>query len=104
MSISLKSGEKQHSDYLLQGKLICKIKTRVMNSFTKRKILKITVLLSVGLLSSINGQGQQKTSFQTPPAENRPGIFWDWMDDLITKKGITSDLQTLRNLGSMELW
>jgi hypothetical protein len=99
MSISLKSGEKQHSDYLLQGKLICKIKTRVMNSFTKRKILKITVLLSVGLLSSINGQGQQKTSFQTPPAENRPGIFWDWMDDLITKKGITSDLQTFKKFG-----
>ncbi|MEI7503262.1 MAG: glycosyl hydrolase [Paludibacter sp.] len=37
--------------------------------------------------------------FQNPTSEFRPWIFWDWMNDMVTKKGITSDLEQFKKFG-----
>ena len=40
-----------------------------------------------------------KRDFISPPSENRPGVFWDWMGGLISKEGITKDLEALSKQG-----
>ncbi len=70
-----------------------------MNKNTRKQALKtfrLTAILSVLFLPTFS---QQKALFQNPPDENRPSIFWDWMDDLVTKKGITSDLEHFQKSG-----
>jgi len=37
--------------------------------------------------------------FRNPPAEYRPEVYWDWMGGLISKAGITKDLEALERAG-----
>lgn len=37
--------------------------------------------------------------FRTPPADCRPEVFWDWMGGLISREGITRDLEALAREG-----
>ncbi|TZF82808.1 hypothetical protein FW774_15075 [Pedobacter sp. BS3] len=46
-----------------------------------------------------SGYSQELQKFSNPADEYRPWIFWDWMNDLITKKGITSDLEHFKRYG-----
>ena len=41
----------------------------------------------------------KNVDFQSPSSDFRPWIFWDWMNDMVTKKGITSDLEQFRKFG-----
>ncbi|MEO6499299.1 MAG: glycosyl hydrolase, partial [Mucilaginibacter sp.] len=38
-------------------------------------------------------------SFASPPKASRPQVFWDWMGGLISKEGITKDLEALSAQG-----
>jgi len=38
-------------------------------------------------------------TFQTPPADAKPKIWWRWMGTQISKEGITCDLEALKNVG-----
>ncbi|WP_187774913.1 glycosyl hydrolase [Pedobacter sp. BS3] len=61
--------------------------------------MKLRLLLPLLISSVISGYGQDLRKFAEPDDEYRPGIFWDWMDDLVTKKGITSDLEHFKKFG-----
>ncbi|MBQ2344921.1 MAG: hypothetical protein II390_04850, partial [Prevotella sp.] len=37
--------------------------------------------------------------FMNPPAEAKPIMIWQWMDGLITKEGITADLEAYQKAG-----
>ena len=37
--------------------------------------------------------------FRSPPPECRPEVFWDWMGGLVSKEGITKDLEALAGAG-----
>ena len=34
-----------------------------------------------------------------PASQYRPQIFWDWMHDMVTREGITSDLESFKKFG-----
>jgi hypothetical protein len=37
--------------------------------------------------------------FQQPPADTRPGCYWYWINDNISKAGITKDLEAMARVG-----
>ncbi|GAA4745757.1 glycosyl hydrolase [Flavisolibacter ginsenosidimutans] len=75
-------------------------------SFLKNAVLSSTGLLVLPLLSfdekrfeskAINGNLEE--GFLHPPASARPQAYWMWMNGHITKRGITLDLQTMKDMG-----
>ena len=40
-----------------------------------------------------------RKGFMAPPPEARPELFWDWMHDLVTREGITHDLEAIKRAG-----
>jgi len=40
-----------------------------------------------------------KEKFLYPPAETRPGCYWYWINDNISKEGITKDLEAMARVG-----
>ena len=40
-----------------------------------------------------------KTDFLNPPTETRPGCYWYWINDNISKAGITKDLEAMARVG-----
>ena len=76
----------------------------------RRALLKNTILSSTGLivLSGLPSAGDEFLDFApdelgkgflNPPISARPQAFWMWMNGHITKKGITLDLQRMKNMG-----
>jgi len=47
---------------------------------------------------SIDMKGIRK-DFLNPPAETRPGCYWYWINDNISKSGITKDLEAMAQVG-----
>ena len=39
-----------------------------------------------------------EAGFRNPPAAARPEIFWDWMHDMVSREGITHDLEAMQAL------
>ena len=37
--------------------------------------------------------------FQSRPASARPELFWDWMHDLVSKEGLTHNLEAMKRNG-----
>ena len=40
-----------------------------------------------------------RQGFQSPPKETRPALWWRFMDDYVTREGITADVECMRRLG-----
>lgn len=40
-----------------------------------------------------------RTTFANPPADTRPGCYWYWINDNISKEGITKDLEAMARVG-----
>ena len=62
--------------------------------------------LLLGLLVSLSASGASvdthdplQKGFIAPPPEARPELFWDWMHDLVTREGITHDLEAMKRAG-----
>jgi len=53
------------------------------------------------LLTSATGfsQGEWEQWFRDPPPGYRPEVYWDWMGGLISREGITKDLEALEHAG-----
>ena len=60
----------------------------------KRFILIFISFVSCSLHAQITGE-----QFMNPAAQYRPQIFWDWMHDMVTREGITSNLESFRKFG-----
>ena len=59
-------------------------------NYMKKRLL--LLVLSVLGFQSVIGQTIED-DFMNPPAEAKPIMIWQWMDGLITKEGITADLE-----------
>lgn len=61
----------------------------------------ISALLALGVLAGC-GQGdkaQMYSSFQNPPEDTKPGVYWYWMNEHVSKDGITKDLEAMKRVG-----
>lgn len=76
----------------------------------RRDFLKNTVLTSTGLLvlpllsfdekkPKDPAEGELEKNFLHPPAQARPQAFWMWMNGHVTKKGISLDLEAMKEMG-----
>lgn len=43
-------------------------------------------------------------SFQNPPESTRPAIYWYWMNEHVSKEGITKDLEAMARVGIGEVF
>ena len=64
-----------------------------------RKYLSMAAVLIAGLPITVGAQTPYKDGFLKPTDENRPLIIWQWMDGLVTKEGITKDLEAFKAAG-----
>jgi hypothetical protein len=64
---------------------------------------KITLTLSFILLCfssmTLRAEDILKHSFQNPPEQAKPWVFWYWMQAAVTKEAITTDLESLKQNG-----
>ena len=65
-------------------------------NYMKKRLLLLA--LSVLELQCVIGQKIEDV-FMNPPAEAKPIMIWQWMDGLITKEGITADLEAYQKAG-----
>jgi hypothetical protein len=76
-----------------------------------RKIFIVAFILNVVTIAiSVDAVGQQGNGngapaetlvdqFKNPPSSARPGVLWDWMGGLISREGITKDLEAMAAQG-----
>src|SRR6476620_7714228 len=61
------------------------------------------ILLLFAFLSNAQikdpGFTQAEKNFANPPASARPWVFWYWMNAAVSKKGITADLEAMKQVG-----
>lgn len=58
------------------------------------KITILTTLVAAGCLSCSGARAQTlEEVFQNPPQEAKPIMIWQWMDGVVSKEGITRDLE-----------
>ena len=58
------------------------------------------LMMSLLLLAGIGTEGQTlEDAFRNPPAEAKPLMIWQWMDGLVSKEGITADLEAYKEAG-----
>lgn len=65
--------------------------------------------LAFGLLSlmTVNGfiscgkgdKSEMLSGFKNPPESIKPGIYWYWMNEHVSKEGITKDLEAMKKVG-----
>lgn len=58
------------------------------------------LMMSLLLLAGIGAEGQtMEEAFKNPPAEAKPLMIWQWMDGLVSREGITADLEAYKEAG-----
>ena len=58
------------------------------------------LMMSILFLAGIGAEGQtMEEAFKNPPAEAKPLMIWQWMDGLVSKEGITADLEAYKEAG-----
>lgn len=70
------------------------------------------ILLLALMLLSMSAFSQSRTkenfhlkqNFVCPPESTKPGIYWYWMNEHVSKEGITKDLESLYNKGIGEVY
>lgn len=50
------------------------------------------------LFPNASAQSLEET-FRTPPEEAKPLMIWQWMDGMVTREGITADLEAYKAAG-----
>jgi len=63
---------------------------------------KAVLLLTLSLLpiaSLCAAESSLRKEFLNPPDSSRPRTWWHWMDDKVTKEGITKDLEAMKAIG-----
>ena len=70
------------------------------------RLTSFTIILAVLLLApaaeadgQISPADSVEKGFKLPPQEARPELFWDWMHDMVTREGITHDLEAMKRAG-----
>jgi len=80
-------------------------------SITKIIIYNVSVLLLLALLSRCNNKKnvqhesslisleELRTSFKTPPEDVKPWVYWYWINNHISREGVTKDLEAMAEVG-----
>lgn len=63
-----------------------------------RPILYILMLPFLSVLTA-KGDDVPDSLFTNPPSDARPLIIWQWMDGVVTREGITADLEAYSKAG-----
>lgn len=63
----------------------------------KRKLLTIALLATA--LSTSADAGDLEDAFRNPPEETKPWCYWYWLNNDITKEGVTRDLEAMAKVG-----
>ena len=78
------------------------ISNRVLNNKIKSMVNKtifVALLLSL-FMSSLEAQNVSlEKDFKNPPPDAKPQTIWFWINGNVTKKGITADLEAMKNVG-----
>ena len=64
-----------------------------------KKILICTLAFVAALLTTASAEDELATGFQNPPDSAKPQTWWHWVNDNITKDGITADLEAMKRIG-----
>jgi hypothetical protein len=62
-------------------------------------LLPLRLLAETPATQAVNPVGDLTQGFIKPPHEARPAVLWDWMGGLLSKEGITKDLEALAAQG-----
>ena len=69
-----------------------------MKTDIRRYILSVPFIAM--LLYGCNGQNdageRMEAAFRNPPEETRPWVYWYWLNDNISREGITADLEAMK--------
>ena len=57
------------------------------------------LLLSSAQFPAAAEYPERRDAFRNPPFAAKPGVFWDWMGGMISREGITKDLEALAAQG-----
>lgn len=52
-----------------------------------------------GVISCGDGKSEMLSGFKNPPESTKPGIYWYWMNEHVSKDGITKDLEAMKRVG-----
>ena len=58
-------------------------------------LLSLVCVFSLGVAGMACGADALAEGFADPPAESRPRTWWNWMDNNISRAGITKDLEAM---------
>lgn len=78
-----------------------------MSMKNRLKILLLALLFPAALHAADGAEPSSRADFtdallkgfQSPPPDARPEVFWDWMHDMVSKEGITHDLEAMKRAG-----
>jgi len=59
----------------------------------------LIALASAVCITGVAAADNLREGFQSPPPSARPELFWDWMLDLVSKEGITHNLEAMKRNG-----
>ncbi len=62
-------------------------------------LLSLVCVFSLGVAGMACGADALAEGFADPPAESRPRTWWHWMDNNISRAGITKDLEAMKRAG-----
>jgi len=57
------------------------------------------LLILINLLAVLPARADLAREFASPPESTRPGCYWYWFDDDVSKEGITRDLEAMKRVG-----
>jgi len=63
------------------------------------KFLPLSAFLLATAFSTCARGDQFSEAFQNPPDSTKPGVYWYWLRDNISKEGITKDLEAMKRAG-----
>lgn len=62
----------------------------------------LAFVAALAILSACNRMGgaeELEAAFRNPPESTKPWTYWYWIDDNISKEGITRDLEAMAKVG-----
>ena len=82
-----------------------KIPTQTFRNSVTVPLIAAAVLFFCGCKSPAPaGQDQIQTEFEKVPEAVKPWAYWYWMDDNVSKQGITDDLESMAEIGIKEVF
>jgi hypothetical protein len=62
-------------------------------------VKQLTVFLCCFITFGVGEAATLEEAFRNPPPKTRPGCYWYWINDNISKEGITKDLEAMARVG-----